>query len=110
MSGKLSADEIIKLAKSGNAELSEMSQAEELLYLQMINIFDGYKHKRFTAEEAKNMKKVFVQTFEKYQMFERIFKEACEIRNKQSQWFIKAEKEGCSICRKLVRIFDGREK
>jgi hypothetical protein len=44
-----------------------------------------------------------------YWDLQRIFKQDCEIRNRQSQWFIKAEKEGCPICKKLVRIFDGRD-
>lgn len=106
----LSADEIIKMAKSDNADISGLSQSEKLFYLQMVNIFFGYRHRLYTAEEAKQMKNMFVRDLEKYQMFESIFRHDAEIRNKQSQWFTKAEKEGCPICKKLVRIFDGREK
>ena len=109
MSGELSANEIIRLAKLGECDFAQLSQAEKLLYLQMVNIFDSYRNRRISADEAKAMKVECVKVFEKYQMFERIFREACRIRNTQSQWFIKAEKEGCPICKKLVRIFDGRD-
>lgn len=109
MSGELSANEIIRIAKLGECDFKKLSQAEKLLYLQMVNIFDGYRNKRISADEAKVMKAECVKTFEKYQMFERIFREDCRIRNTQSQWFIKAEKEGCPTCKKLVRIFDGRD-
>lgn len=111
MFGKLSADEIISLAKVGKCDyLGSLTQSEQLLYLQMINIFDAYKYRKITAEEARIMKIDCVKAFEKYKMFEIIFQNACDIRNRQSHWFIKAEKEGCPICKKLVRIFDGRDK
>lgn len=109
MSGSLSADEIVKLAKSDNGDLKSMSQAEGLFYLQMINLFDGYRHRRFTADEAAKMKGDFVRAFEKYRMFEEIFEWHLQIRNTQSMLLVEAEKYGCPICKKLVRIFDGRE-
>ena len=115
----ISADDLIKMARVKSekfdgasvemSEISNLSQSESLFFLQMVNLFTAYKNRGITADEAKFMKNKFIKDLEKYRMLERIFREDCEIRNKQSQWLIKAEKQGCEICRKLVRIFDGRE-
>lgn len=116
----ISADDLIKMARAKseksndtdvqmNKKISNLSQSEALFFLQMVNLFTAYRNREITADEAKAMKNKFIKDLEKYQMLERIFREDCEIRNKQSQWLIKAEKQGCEICRKLVRIFDGRD-
>lgn len=116
----ISADDLIKMARAKseksndtdvqmNNKISNLSQSEALFFLQMVNLFTAYRTREITADEAKAMKNKFIKDLEKYQMLERIFREDCEIRNKQSHWLIKAEKQGCEICKKLVRIFDGRE-
>lgn len=68
-----------------------------------------FRINQITAEELNRKKTLLERDLVNYWDSKKMFKKSCEIRNKQSQWLIKAEKQGCEICRKLVRIFDGRE-
>lgn len=103
-------DKLIERAKQKNPKADGLFLGEKF-FVELLRFYiRQYRTNQITADELKRQKKLLEQDLINYWDLEKIFRQHCEIRNKQSQWFIKAEKEGCPICKKLVRIFDGREK
>lgn len=93
-----------KEPKTDNLDLGKKFFVELLHFYIM-----QYRTNNLTAEELTAKKKLLEKDLMNYWDSERIFKKHCEIRNRQSQWLIAAEKSGCEICKKLVRLFDGRD-
>lgn len=109
MTCRSNIDELVERAKLREPK-SEGLNLGEKFFVELLHFYIGqYRINRLTAEELREKKKLLERDLVNYWDLQRIFKQDCEIRNRQSQWFIKAEKEGCPICKKLVRIFDGRE-
>ena len=84
--------ELEKEARYGHEMPTGLTQSEQLFYLSMTQLYALYHSKIYTREACHDMKQYH----------------AC-IRNSYSEVLTEAEKHGCPICRKLVRIFDGRE-
>ena len=102
-------NELIERAKLKDPKSDGLNLGEKF-FVELLHFYIGqYRINQLTADELKSKKKLLERDLMNYWDLQRIFKQDCEIRNRQSQWFIKAEKEGCPICKKLVRIFDGRE-
>lgn len=103
-------DKLIERAKQKDPKADGLFLGEKF-FVELLHFYIGqYRINHLTADELKTKKKLLERDLINYWDNKAMFANDCEIRNKQSQWFIKAEKEGCPICRKLVRIFDGREK
>ena len=101
--------ELTERAKRRNPRADGLNLGEKF-FVELLHSYIGqYRINRLTEDELKAKKKLLERDLMNYWDLQRIFKQDCEIRNTQSQWFIKAEKEGCPICKKLVRIFDGRD-
>ncbi len=97
------------MAKSKNGDVSKMSFVEKQLYLSLVGLYDGYRHKVYTVEEAKKIKKLLIEDYKQNQLWEDIYRNTAEIRNRYSPVLTEAEKHGCPICKKLVRVFERRE-
>lgn len=101
--------ELVERAKQKDPKSDGLNLGEKF-FVELLHFYIGqYRINQLTADELKSKKKLLERDLMNYWDLQRIFKQDCEIRNTQSQWFIKAEKEGCPICKKLVRIFDGRD-
>ena len=101
--------ELTERAKRRNPRADGLNLGEKF-FVELLHFYIGqYRINRLTEDELKAKKKLLERDLMNYWDLQRIFKQDCEIRNTQSQWFIKTEKEGCPICKKLVRIFDGRD-
>lgn len=102
-------DELTERAKLKDPKAEGLNLGEKF-FVELLHFYIGqYRVQQLTAEELREKKKLLERDLMNYWDWQRIFKQDCEIRNRQSQWFIEAEKNGCPICKKLVRIFDGRE-
>ena len=102
-------EELVERAKQQNPK-SEGLNLGEKFFVELLHFYIGqYRVNQLTEDELKAKKKLLERDLMNYWDLQRIFKQDCEIRNSQSQWFIEAEKNGCPICKKLVRIFDGRD-
>lgn len=77
----------------------------ELLHLYIVQ----YRQREITAEELTAKKKQLEQDYVNYRDFARIFEQHCEIRLKQGELLSRAEKDGCPICKEIVKVFDGRK-
>ena len=87
-----------------------LTQSEQLYYLSMVRLYSLYRDKVYTREQCQAMKWDIYSTFRNNQAHEHLIQSHADINNRYSQVMTEAEKHGCPICRKLVRIFDGREK
>lgn len=107
MSDRLLALE--KQAMHGEELPQGLTQSEQLYYLSMAKLYSLYRDKIYSREQCKSMKQDILKTFRNNQFHEHLIQYHANICNRYSEVLTEAEKHGCSICRKLVRIFDGRE-
>lgn len=101
--------ELVERAKQQDPKADGLFLGEKFFVELLHHYIMMYRTKEMTAEELKEKKKLLVRDLVNHWDNRKMFDRACEVRNRQSEWFIKAEKEGCPICRKIVRIFDGRD-
>lgn len=101
--------ELEKEARYGHEMPTELTQSEQLFYLSMTQLYALYHSKIYTREVCHDMKQSILAAYETNAFHERLIQYHACIRNSYSEVLTEAEKHGCPICRKLVRIFDGRE-
>lgn len=87
-----------------------LTQSEQLFYLSMTQLYALFNNRTYDRESAKRIKQVILSTYKKNAFNEHLRQYHAEINNRYSDLLTQAEKHGCPICKKLVRIFDGREK
>lgn len=82
----------------------------EKFFVELLHLYIGqYRQKEITAEELTAKKKLLERDYINYRDFAKIFEQHCEIRDKQGELLIRAEKDGCPICKEIVKVFDGRK-
>ena len=108
MSDRLLALE--KQAMHGDELPKGLTQSEQLFYLSMAKLYSLYRDKVYTREQCKAMKQDICSAYRNNAFNEHLIQYHAAIRNRYSEVLTEAEKHGCPICRKLVRIFDGRER
>lgn len=101
--------ELTERAKTGIVKTNDTNIGEEA-YLTALRVYvSQYREGRLSKEKLIFYQKTLRMKLEKYYQHTEIFDRHIEIRNCYSHILIQAEKEGCPICKKLVRIFDGRD-
>ena len=108
MSDRLSELEI--KAKHNEDMPTGLTQSEQLFYLSMVQLYKLFNSHVYDRSQAKSIKQDIISAYRKNAFEEKLIKHHADIRNKYSHVMTEAEKNGCPICQKLVRIFDGREK
>lgn len=102
-------EELTQRAKKTDPKANGLNLGEKF-FVELLHLYiKQYRQKEITTEELIAKKKLLERDYINYRDFARIFEQHCEIRNKQGELLIRAEKEGCSICKELVRTFDGRK-
>lgn len=101
--------ELTDRAKAGN-EYSDDLDIGEQFYLELLTLFvEKYEQRIISRDDLIRKQKALRVRLEKYYQFSEIFENHIHIRNSYSEVLTEAEKHGCPVCRKLVRIFDERE-
>lgn len=101
-------DELTERAKLAEPNAKGLNLGERF-FVELLHFYiEQFRVQELTAEELKNKKKELEALLIDYWDMARIFREDAKIRNSMSHVFIEAEKSGCPLCRKLIRIFDGR--
>lgn len=101
--------ELTERAKAGSDKTDDTDIGEEA-YLTALSVYVKlYRESRLSREELIFHQKELRMKLEKYYQHTEISDRHIAIRNIYSHVLIEAEKEGCAICKKLVRIFDGRD-
>ena len=105
----MTADEIYELARKRQPAPDNITLPEQLLYTTARNIYKSYSDGIISLEQAKSEKQKSIRDFEslslKYDIYSDHMKRMVEI----SQLLSEADKNGCDICRRVSRVFDGRE-
>lgn len=111
MSDKLSETERLERLAMREEPMPEgTGTAGKLFYLCVRELYNLYRNGGITRDEAKEIKAGLLADYKNNSFDERLLQHHAAIRNRCSEVMTEAEKHGCPICRKLVRIFDGREK
>lgn len=85
-----------------------LTQSQQCYYLSMIQLYALYYNHTYTKEQAKNAKQQILSAYSKNEFREKLLMYHAKLRNTYSPLLTEAEKTGCPVCRKIVRIFDGR--
>ena len=105
-------DRLLELEKKAmhNEDMPHgLTQSEQLFYLSMVQLYKLFYDHTYDREQAKDIKQELIATYQNNAFWEKLFEHHASIRNRYSPVMTEAEKHGCPICKKLVRIFDGRE-
>ena len=96
-------------AKKGGNYIDDLDIGESCYLLSLITLIGSFRMKLITSEELFHKQKKLERQLEKYYQWGEIFDRHVQIRNGYSNVLTEAEKHGCPVCRKIVRIFDGRD-
>ena len=101
----MTANEIENLVKQGKILPNGLNIAEMCYFMALENIVRGPQSKTEKARRYKLIK----QSFEDCQRWIKIFHDDCKIRVKLAGFSKEVETGNCERCKKMIRIFDGRE-
>lgn len=101
--------ELERKAMQGYEMPKGLSQSQQIFYLSMVRLYELYRNKTYTKEQAHNMKLDLIAQYRNNEFYEKLLAHHAQIHNRYSNVMTEAEKHGCLICKRLVRIFDGRE-
>lgn len=96
-------------AKSGMDYIYDLDIGESCYLLSLISEIRAFRTGNMTSDELYHSQKTLEAQLEKYYQLCAIFEQHVHICNRYSEVLTEAEKHGCPVCKKLVRIFDGRE-
>lgn len=96
-------------AKRCERVINDLNIGESCYLLSLIRAITDYYNEVITKEQLGKEQRILQQQLEQYYQFSEIFEYHIQINNRFSHVMTEAEKDGCPICKKLVRIFDGRE-
>lgn len=104
----MTVEEIDKAAQSRTV-IEEYSLIEYGLYSRLKDIYDAYDRKTIPLNAAKEMKDEAIKEFEQWQFCYNDYHAEALKRATIGILMSEASKNGCSICRKVAKIYDGRE-
>ena len=97
-------------AKNGEHKIKDLKLGESCYLLSLLSLLQMFHNGSVTREELRREQLELKKQLENYYVIESVHNYAVRIRNRYSPILTEAEKNGCEICKKIVRVFDGREK
>lgn len=105
----MTAEQIYELARKRQPFPDNAPLSEQLLYSTARNIYKAFSDGIITEAQAKQEKANSIQAFAAHSRAEQsaadIFRRMAAI----SELLLEAEKSGCEYCKRIARIFDGRD-
>lgn len=101
--------ELERLAAKGDPLPDNLTAPEQWLYLSLRILYREYRSGAIEKKQARQEKRKLIDEYELMMLHHRAYQQATERANRYSPLLVEAEKSGCDVCRKIVRIFDGRE-
>lgn len=95
-------------AKENSLYTSDLDIGESCYLLALVSAIELYRTKCIDSAELLNKQKDLESMLLRYYQHREIDDLHIHICNKYSHVLTEAEKNGCPICKRLVRIFDGR--
>lgn len=105
----MNLDDLEHAAARGDPLPDGFTLVEQWLYLSLRILHREFRSGVITREQAAMEKNAILKQYEMAQLHHRSYTEANERCKRYSPLLVEAEKSGCDICRKIVRIFDGRK-
>lgn len=102
-------EKLERLAMQENDMPHGLTQSQQLFYLSMVRLYQLYRSHTYTKEQARDIKQELISSYRNNEFREKLLQHYAHINNRCSEVLTEAEKHGCPVCKKLVRIFDGRE-
>ena len=107
----MTADDVIDLAKAKMPiGISSATIPEVGLYYKMRDLYDRFDSKQISKELARSLKQLYVEEYCKWLNYKAEYLAEDKKRVAIAGILCEAEKQGCEICKKISRIYDGREK
>lgn len=97
-------------AKKLEPYIYDLDIGESCYLLSLVSAIELFRMKCIESDELYKKQKDLENMLLKYYQHREIDDIHIRIANRYSPVMTEAEKNGCPICQKLVRIFDGREK
>jgi len=101
-------DELNHLAAKSEPIPDGLTLPEQWLYLSLRILYREYQSGVLTKEQAALEKRRLIEQYELMQLHHSAYQQATERSKQYSLLLVEAEKTGCDVCKKIVRIFDGR--
>ena len=101
--------ELTARAKEGNDYTMDCDIGETAYLDTLLVYIRDWKVKKTDKETLIRKQKELEQKLLSYYQHCEMFDRHIQINNRYSHILTEAEKSGCPICKKIVRIFDGRE-
>lgn len=95
-------------AKDGSTHTADLDIGESCYLLSLLSAVKLFRMKCMSSDELYHEQKRLEAELMKYYQHRELFDLHTAIRNRYSDTLTEAEKNGCQICGKLVRIFEGR--
>lgn len=102
--------QLTERAKQGSTQTDDLDIGESCYLLSLIGAVKLFRMKCMSSDELFHEQKRLEAELLKYYQHRELFDLHTAIRNRHSDILTEAEKNGCPICGKLVRIFEGRDK
>lgn len=96
-------------ARQGSTYTKDIDIGESCYLLSLTAAVRLFRTKCMSSDELYHTQKNLEAKLLSYYQHSEIFDLHIHIRNRYGELLTEAEKCGCPICKKLVRIFDGRE-
>lgn len=101
---------IEKAAAKGEELGEDLSQPDQLLFLSLRMLYAQWRAKLIDSEKAKSEKRRLLAEHELARFYYDSYVSVVELRHRIDAELIEIEKNGCDKCKRVVRLFDGREK
>lgn len=101
--------DLTERAKEPHPYTKDTSIGERAYILALSTEIRAYREKHIDRLELINVQAELKNELLKYYQQREMFDRHIRINNRYSPLLTEAKKTGCPVCRKLVRVFDGRE-
>ena len=105
----MNLNELERTAAKGEAMPDGLNQPEQLLFISLRTLYMEFRSGLITKEQAALEKQKLLEEHDRAARDYAIYLETARMRNRISSGLIEVERNGCTRCKQLVRIFDGRE-
>lgn len=102
-------DDLERGAMKSEPMPDNLAMPEQWLYMSLRMLYREYRSGAIEKEQARQEKRKLIDEYELMMLHHRAYTQASERANRYSHILTDAEKSGCEICKKIVKIFDGRE-
>jgi hypothetical protein len=101
---------VMEHVKTGSVGVPDAPFCDMVLFIGLKYLFIAYKNGLATKEEISIEKKKLLACYKIALIDEDLYLSQTKLRNRISSELVELEKCGCEHCKKLIRIFDGRDK